>query len=181
MKKIIFPAVMMVSIVLALTSCKKESVSNTPSGAPRSQIPAPFTGNWSSSSVGLTTYWNQGSYDGSYGNTVKTIVLKGDGTAEDYGYYEGAYSSVFFYRYTCTATYEKEGDGSVTITEYPFGGEQIIGSGPKKPIASTNFYPNNKFIMKKCEVVEEGGEIYLKYFNVSNGTVSTTPSFLKKL
>ena len=79
-----------------------------PNGAPQTAIPAQFSGGWSSSSVGLTTYWNQGSYDGSYGNTVKTVVLKRNGTAEDYGYYERSYSSIFFYRYTRTATYTEE-------------------------------------------------------------------------
>ena len=181
MKKIISTTTLLAIISVFTSSCKKD-VKVNPNGAPQTAIPAQFAGSWSSSSVGLTTYWNQGSYDGSYGNTVKTVVLKSNGTAEDYGYYEGSYSSIFFYRYTCTATYTEESDGSVTITEYPVGGEQIIGSGPKKPIASENLYPNKKIIMRNCTVETENGKTYLSYYlQQDDGNASTTASRRERL
>lgn len=181
MKKFISATTLLALMLVLSSSCKKD-VNSNPHGAPQSAIPAPFAGNWSSNSVGLTSYWIQGSYDGSYGNTVTAVVLKSNGAAEDYGYYEGYYSSIFFYRYICTATYAKDNDGSVTVTVYPVGGEQIIGSGPKKPIGSGSLYPNKKFIMRNCTVETENGKTFLSYYlQNDDGTVSETVSRLERL
>src|SRR3954447_16694900 len=102
-----------------LTSCSKGDV-HKPGNTPQTSIPAPFAGDWSTNSIGLISYWDQGSYVGSDGDIIITVSLSSNGMAEFYGYYSGVYSSTTFYRYTCTAAYKEENDGSVTITIYPY-------------------------------------------------------------
>lgn len=166
---------------ILLTSCSKDGVSK-PGNVPQTSIPEPFAGNWANNSVGLITYWNQGSYDGSAGSSVFTITLGGNGTAAVYGYYEGTYGSTFFYRYASSATYKQEDDNSVTITIYPYGGEQINGGGPKKPIGAGSLYPNNVLVLKNCTVYSENGKTYFSYYQLGdNGEMSSEPSILEKL
>ena len=135
---------------------------------PQTSIPAPFTGDWSTNSIGLITYWDQGSYVGSDGDIIFTVSLNSNGTAAFYGYYSGVYSGTTFYRYACTAAYKEENDGSVTITVYPYGGEQMIGSGPKRPIGSNSLYPNKVFVLKNCTVYTENGKTYFSYYELDN-------------
>jgi hypothetical protein len=174
-------ALVAILITTFFVSCSKDGASK-PGNTPQTSIPAPFAGNWSSNSVGLITYWDQGSYSGSYGNTVFTVSLNDNGTAAFYGYYEGAYSSIFFFRYACSAAYKEESDGTVTITVYPYSGEQIIGSGPKKPIGANSLYPNNVFVLKHCNVYTDNGKTYLSYYELDeNGGMPAEPTILEKL
>ncbi|TDH21275.1 hypothetical protein EXU57_20250 [Segetibacter sp. 3557_3] len=182
MKRLFLLGVTILSVTLLFSSCSKDVETGTTgnTGTPKTQITAPFAGNWSSNSVGLITYWQQGSYNGSYGNTVNTVHLGSDGTAGYYGYYEGAYSTTFFYHYKCTAASKQEADGSTTITLYPYGGEQIIGT-TKKAIAASSLYPNKLIVLKNCQVVTSNGKTFIQYYmGNETGSVSSTVSSLER-
>jgi len=164
-----------------LTSCSKGGV-NKPGNTPQTSIPAPFAGDWSTNSIGLISYWDQGSYVGSDGDIIFTVSLNSNGTAEFYGYYSGVYSGTTFYRYTCTAAYKEENDGTVTITVYPFGGVQMMGGGPKHPIGSNSLYPNRVFVLKNCTTYTENGKTYFSYYELDNdGNMPSVPEVLEKL
>jgi len=180
-KRISFVAVTAILLTTLLTSCSKDGV-NKPGNTPQTSIPAPFAGDWSTNSLGLISYWNQGSYVGSDGDIIFTVTLNSNGTAAFYGYYSGVYSGTFFYRYVCTAAYQEENDGTVTITVYPYGGEQMISSGPKQPIGSNSLYPNKVFILKHCTVYTENGKTYLSYYELDdNGQMPNEPTVLESL
>lgn len=171
------------AIVLAtlFTSCSKEKGPG-PGNTPQTSIPAPFAGDWSTNSIGLISYWDQGSYMGSDGDIIMTISLNSNGGAAFYGYYSGYYSGTTFYRYSCSAAYKQEDDGTVTITIYPYGGEQMIASGPKRPIGSNSLYPNKVFILKNCTVHTENGKTYLSYYELDdNGQMPDEPMVMEKL
>lgn len=152
-----------------------------PSNIPTTNIPDPFAGNWSSNSVGLISYWDQGSYTGSYGNSVSTISISSNGTGYDYGYYEGAYGSTAFYRYACGVAYKEESDGSVTITMYPHSGEMQYNGGARKAIGSGDLYPNSYFVLSHCMVYSENGKTYLQYHFSNEDGGSDTPSRMERL
>src|SRR5689334_7670935 len=86
--------VMAIVFATLLTSCSKGGV-NKPGNTPQTSIPAPFSGDWSTNSIGLISYWDQGSYVGSDGDIIFTVSLNSNGTAGFYGYYSGVYSGTF--------------------------------------------------------------------------------------
>ncbi len=164
-----------------LTSCSKGDVSK-PNKTPQTNIPEQFAGDWSTSSVGLMTYWDNGEYVGSDGDLIISVSFTTDGTAELYGYYNNAYAGTTFYRYLCTATYKEETDGSSTITLYPYNGEQMIGGGPKIAIGSNSLYPNRSFVLKKCTTYTKNGKRYISYYELNpDGQMPDEPLELEKL
>lgn len=177
----IFALITALFVGLSFTSCSKD-VGSKPGNTPQTNIPEPFAGNWSTNSIGLISYWDQGSYVGSDGDVIFTVTLNSNGTAAVYGYYAGVYSGTFFYRYACSAAYKAESDGSVTITVYPYGGEQMIASGPKQPIGANSLYPNRVFEFKNCTVYTQNGKTYFSYYELGdNGEIPAEPTILEKL
>ena len=170
-----------VLLATLLTSCSKGKPDN-PGGTPQSAIPSQFAGDWSTSSVGLMTYWDNGEYVGSDGDLIISVSFTTDGTAELYGYYNNAYAGTTFYRYLCTATYKEEADGSSTITMYPYDGEQMIGGGPKMGIGSNSLYPNRTFVLKNCTTYTQNGKTYISYYELNpDGQMPDEPLALEKL
>ena len=166
---------------ILLTSCSKGDV-HKPGNTPQTDIPAQFAGDWSTNSIGLINYWDNGEYVGSDGDIIITVSFGSNGTAELYGYYSGAYSGTTFYRYLCTATYKEETDGSSTITLYPNSGEQMIGGGPKMAIGSNSLYPNRTFVLKNCTTYTENGKTYISYYELNpDGEMPDEPLVLEKL